>query len=402
MRAHADEDIERWFTDRGLPHLVDRRRSAVETWERVWGRAFWSLAGASVLRGLLALDLRNWSAVRNLAAALIVVLVLVTTWFVANLLRDRPMRSVPRSIGPVELALFLFAPAVPSLLFDQRAAAASAVALGAALLIVIYVFTSNGVISLMAWATSRAIAQFALFGDLVVRALPLLLLFNMFLFINGAVWQVAGTLHGVVYVAVLGVFFALGSVFVLSRIPPLMRAIATFHDWSEVVTLVRNTPAAHRCPSVSGPCAPDQLRLRERFNIGLVTIFNQAIQITLVAVAITAFFVLFGFLAISADVTESWTISRDATPVNVLATWTVSDRDLVLTEPLLRVSGFLGAFTGMYFTVVLSTDDTYRREFADDVAPRLREALAVRAVYRHGSGASKTATQQVAREGTDA
>ena len=51
----------------------------------------------------------------------------------------------------------------------------------------------------------------------LVRALPLLLLFTTFLFINAEVWQVAGTLTGVVYVAVLGIFFLLGAVFVLIR-----------------------------------------------------------------------------------------------------------------------------------------------------------------------------------------
>ena len=54
----------------------------------------------------------------------------------------------------------------------------------------------------------------------------------------------------------------------------------------------------------------------------------------------------------------------------------------MITEPLIRVAAFLGAFTAMYFTVLLSTDATYREEFADDVAPQLRQALAVRCVYR--------------------
>ena len=43
----------------------------------------------------------------------------------------------------------------------------------------------------------------------------------------------------------------------------------------------------------------------------------------------------------------------------------------------------LAGFTGLYFTVYVVTDDTYRREFRDDVIAELREALAVRAAYRH-------------------
>jgi hypothetical protein len=61
---------------------------------------------------------------------------------------------------------------------------------------------------------------------------------------------------------------------------------------------------------------------------------------------------------------------------------------LVVSEPLLRVAGFLGAFAGMYFTVVLSTDATYREEFAEDIGPELRQALAVRLLYRRALAAS--------------
>ena len=40
----------------------------------------------------------------------------------------------------------------------------------------------------------------------------------------------------------------------------------------------------------------------------------------------------------------------------------------------------------MYFTVALTTDDTYRNEFSDDVGPEIREALAVRSAYRVARG----------------
>ena len=107
--------------------------------------------------------------------------------------------------------------------------------------------------------------------------------------------------------------------------------------------------------------------------------FSQALQITFVALLLTGFFTLFGILAIPEVTAAAWTGLDD---VNVIASWDVGGRTLALTEPLLRVSGFLGAFTGMYFTVVLSTDATYRDEFAEDVGPQIREALAVRSAYR--------------------
>ena len=54
---------------------------------------------------------------------------------------------------------------------------------------------------------------------------------------------------------------------------------------------------------------------------------------------------------------------------------------MVLTRELLHVSAFLAAFSGLYFTVVLLTDATYREEFLEEVLADVREAFAVRAVY---------------------
>ncbi len=110
--------------------------------------------------------------------------------------------------------------------------------------------------------------------------------------------------------------------------------------------------------------------------------FSQAILVTFVAVVLASFFMLFGLLAVPEATTASWTQLAD---VHVYAHWHVGGRVLVLTEPLLRVAGFLGAFTGMYFTVVLGTDATYRGEFAEDSGPQIRQALAVRLASRHAA-----------------
>ena len=139
-------------------------------------------------------------------------------------------------------------------------------------------------------------------------------------------------------------------------------------------------------PAAAGPVA-DRPTMRQRVNIGLVTIFSQAIQITFVGLALTGFFVVFGFLAIPEETAAAWTTLD---PVDVLARWSVGGRTLVVSEPLIRVAAFLGAFGAMYFTVLLSTDATYREEFADDVAPQLRQALAVRCIYRRARATACT------------
>jgi MFS family permease len=380
MVAESDvAGMERWFVDRGLPHFVERRDSATA----IWGRALPLLVPAYLLLGLNALNLVDYSVAKNLAVAAFVLAIAVVTWVVANVVRRRPAFDRPHDIGPAELAVFVLVPVVPSLIVGQRGDAVQTFLYAVGLLAVLWFLTSYGVPTLLGWAWQRTSAQLTLLLSVLARALPLLLLFSAFLFINAEAWQVAGTLTGPVYVAALGVFFVLGATFVLTRIPPLMRSLNTFARWGEIGELVDGTPASDVLeelrPDRDQDPRADRPSPRQRLNIGLLTVFSQAIQVTLVGVGLAAFFVVFGFLAIPEATAAAWTALDD---VHVLLRWNVGGRALVITDPLLRVAGFLGAFGAMYFTVLLSTDAMYREEFADDVAPQLRQALAVRCVYR--------------------
>jgi hypothetical protein len=53
----------------------------------------------------------------------------------------------------------------------------------------------------------------------------------------------------------------------------------------------------------------------------------------------------------------------------------------VITEELLRVSGVLAAFTGIYFAISMLTDDVYRREFLDDLTDEMRNTFRARTEY---------------------
>ncbi len=369
-------EIERWFIRRGVPHFIDDYAPTTD----IWNRSLPMLGIAYVAGGLNALKLGEWSWQRNVVTAVVVVVVLIAGWAVINLARRRRPFTVPDVVGTPELALFLIGPTIPSLVFGQGGDAFQTLVEGAAVLGVIFLVTSYAVLALLAWAVRRSAAQLSTLASLVVRALPLLLLFTTFLFINAEVWQVAGTLTGLPYIATLAIFFVLGAVFVLSRVPGIMRGLATFDSWDAVRTAAGGTPAEIVVLPTVGAPPPFALSRRQKVNAALVTVFSQSLQITFVALLLTLFFALFGFLAIPEKTTEFWTGLEH---VRVFASLGVGDRTLVITEPLLRVAGFLGAFTGMYFTVVLSTDSTYRDEFADDVGPQIRQALAVRVAYLH-------------------
>ena len=128
----------------------------------------------------------------------------------------------------------VIAPAVPSALFGQWGDVVQTSLEGMVVLFAIWALTSYGVVSLLGWAGRRTSSQLPAYLNLIVRALPLLLLFMTFLFVNAEVWEVAGTLTGPIYIAVLAVFFILGNVFLMSRLPALMRAQNTFTTWAEV------------------------------------------------------------------------------------------------------------------------------------------------------------------------
>jgi hypothetical protein len=370
-------EIEQWFIRRGVPHFIDDYAPTTD----IWNRSLPMLLIAYVAGGLHALDLTEWTWQRNVLTALVVLLVLITGGVITNLARGRRPLAIPDVVGTPELALFLIGPTIPSLVFGQFGDALQTLIEGGVVLVVIYLVTSYAGLALLGWAVRRSAAQLPALASLVVRALPLLLLFTTFLFINAEVWQVAGTLTGIPYAATLGIFFLLGAVFVLSRVPGIMRGLATFSSWDDIRNATHGTPADHVALPGSGVPPVYRLSVRQKVNAALVTVFSQALQVTFVALLLTSFFTLFGFLAIPEDTAAAWTALEGG--VNVLASVDVGAHTLVISEPLLRVSGFLGAFTGMYFTVVLSTDATYREEFAEDVGPQIRQALAVRVAYLH-------------------
>jgi len=382
--AERANEIERWFVQRGVPHLVDAddNASILDTWTR----ALPLLVAAYILLGLNALNLRDWSLAQNLATAAAVIAMLLAAWVLSNRLRGEAAFARPTDIDAPELLLFVFGPAIPVLAFGQVGDAIESVILALTLLVLIYLWSSYGVGALLRWGARRSSGQLTGLGPLVAKALPLLLVFNTFLFVNAEVWEMAGTLDGAAYVVVVLTFFSLGAVFAVSRVPGFIRDENRFESWREVAELLEGTPAETVELPTSGATL-DPLRPRQRFNIGLIGLFGQALQITLVVAALTGFFIFFGFMAITAETITNWT-GLDA--VRVIADAGFGDRTLVLTEPLIRVSVFLGAFSGMYFTVVLTTDETYRTEFASDVGPEIRQILAVRTAYHVVKGTHGT------------
>jgi hypothetical protein len=360
--------VEDWFLSRGIPHFID----GYSVTRDVFTRTLPVLTLLVLLELALALN-AEWAWWVNGLVAAASFAALLAVWAVTNAARHRPLLARPDRVGPPELAVFVLVPAaLPLLAGGQWLTALNTLAGNLVLLGVIWATTSYGLLPMTRWAVGRLWRQVGDVFNLLVRAMPLLLLFVTFLFLTGEVWQVAANLDGPFLAVTMGMFAAVGIVFMVARIPREVAGISS--GLAEGADLLADTPAAGL---VRGDIDSPPLSRRQWVNLGLVVLFSQGVQILLVSVMIGVFFVGFGLLTVTPETGAAWSGGQ----LHVLADWQWWGRPVALTAELLQVAGFLTAFSGFYFTVYVLTDITYRHEFLDDLLGEVREALAVRAVY---------------------
>ena len=283
-------------------------------------------------------------------------------------------------MGALEIGVFVFVPALLPLVFGgQWASALTTMLANAALLGLIYVVTSYGLLPMTRWALGRMVRQFTDIFDLFARALPLLLVFATLLFLTTEIWEVSAALEGGFFWVILGLFFVFGTLFIVARLPREMGELSTFSGREEIGTLVAGTPG-EALEVVDGTTGPP-LKRRQWGNVGLVLLFSQGVQVIVVAALIGIFFVVFGSLAIDPAIVQDWAGSIDE-----LYQFTLGEHTVTVTWELLKVSGFLAMFSGFYFAVYAVTDSTFREEFYVDVVSPVRRAFAVRAVYLSALG----------------
>jgi hypothetical protein len=79
--------------------------------------------------------------------------------------------------------------------------------------------------------------------DLMVRTLPLLLLFSTFLFLNAEIRQVANDFEAPFFWIVILLLMGTGTAFLLLRLPSEITGLSEFTSWSQVHQLVAGSPA---------------------------------------------------------------------------------------------------------------------------------------------------------------
>lgn len=241
--------------------------------------------------------------------------------------------------------------------------------------LVLVAVAGYGIVSLHAWPIVRWALE-RTFGGLfrllpmTTRALPLLLLAITFLFINTEVWQVASNLAvGRLWLVVV-LFLVLATAFLLVRLPEEVDKADDDLDDAALLAAAVGTPVEDACRELLAgdevdPVAYAEVTGYERWNLILVLVVIQGVQMLLLSLSVFLFLLVFGSLIMTEPVMDSW----------------LGTEESGLTLDLVKVSLFLASFSGLYLTVSTVTDEDYRAQFFGGVIHELRRAVVVRAVY---------------------
>jgi hypothetical protein len=366
---------ERWFLGRGIPHFIEGYRAT----DDIFTRALPVLSLVLLVELLGAANLA-WSWWENLAALVAGVVLVVGLWAAVNRLRGRRWSQLPDTVGPVELAGFVVIPALLPLIGGQVVSMVVTAVVNVAILGVIYLVLSYGLVPMTRWAFAQTTKQLGAVAGLFGRALPLLLLFTVALFINTEVWQVAASLDGALFWTTVLFFVVAGALFLALRLPSELAKLRDQLTGEALVDACAATPMEAIAVDLEHQASvePVPLGRRQQGNVLLVLFFSQAVQVLLVSTAISVFFFVFGLVAIRPEVIDAWLGDIGS---ETLATWALFGREIELTRALIHVAGFIGALSGFYFTVYVITDATYREEFFTEIVADVRQSLAVRNVY---------------------
>ncbi|WP_107774933.1 hypothetical protein [Nocardioides sediminis] len=285
----------------------------------------------------------------------------------------------PRRVLPALGVLVVVAASLAGLLgwLSSQVAAAPAVLLTVVGLgALAYALTALRARPIVGWALKRTLSSLGSVVSTASRALPLLLVFVAFLFINAEAWQMAASLgFGTLWLTAL-LLLGLGTVFLLVRLPEEVDQADDAVDDAFLLRACRDTPLEEVSRQMvedpgADPAAHAHISGYDRWNLVVVLLVIQAVQVLVLVAAVFGFLLVFGSLILEESVQRSWT----GAPTSHLAFVPNVSAELV------KVSLFLSSFSGLYFTVSAITDESYRGQFFATVTRHLEKAVGVRAVY---------------------
>ena len=326
-------EVEAWFLDHGLPYFVAEERDAARA----------------------GLRPRRLVPFATLLLAVAVVAGLTVRWLST---RDDTDQAAEQAAGNGSSGLALWL---------------SILVLG----LLVYGATALHARPILGFALSRTLGSVRFLVPMASRALPLLLVFVTFLFVNAEAWQMTSNLpFGLLWFTVL-LMLGLAVLFLLVRLPEEVDRVDDEVDDAFIVRACAGTPLEAASREVADDPAVDpqdfaQVAGFEKWNLILVLLVIQTVQVVLLSVTVFVFFMLFGSLVMEPQTQLAWTQLDTLQAAPYLSHVSLS---------LMKVSLFLASFSGFYFTVSAVTDDTYRRQFFSVVESQLERAVGMRAVY---------------------
>ncbi len=349
MAEQTVEEYERQFRKAGLPLFIEDYSAR----EDVFTRAVPFLTFFFLLEMLNAVQLR-WSAWQNLLAGFGGLIFLLLAFGLINRILGRKFFSRPDSVGRVELGAFVILPALLPLIFNQHLGEAALIVLQNIILLgLVYSVVGLGLISIIRWAATRVFSQLAASLSLAARAIPLLLFFSVVLFMTNEVWQVMSLTPRVFLLLLLGLIVLVDIAFITTRLPNEVRRL---EDES---------------------IAKGSLSRAQRLNVGLVVLVSQSLQVLIVTAATAIFYGTFGLLAVGSRVMEIWIGSTG----HELFSFDLFGEPIVVTEELILVTAAVAVLSGLYYSISIATDGTYRKEFLRELEEEMHETFQARQRY---------------------
>lgn len=370
-----DEQVHEWFLRRGLPLVLTRRVRSRGLIER--SAPMISSVGALTAFTMLLSEVTGENPNYGYALRLgIIGAVLVAAPFVLVALhrRSTALGEATRRWGAWGV-MALFVLVMPVTVSGLSGAAAAEAPLFVLISLLAIWLTYLGFGSIAAWAFRYAWVELGALGNLMSRALPLLML-TVVVFFTGELWQLSARATRQRLWETVGFLALVALLFMVTTIRDEVRALR--EDRAEqdyAAQLLADTP-------FSAPAdARTALSKGELFNVVAVMVVSQAIQVVLFTAGLFAFFLALGIIAIPFDVMVLWASEETCQVGQPPCAGTWFGIHIPIPQTVVHTSLFVAVLSGLYFTVSTSVDPLYRERFFDPLIADVAVSLAARDAY---------------------
>lgn len=306
----------------------------------------------------------------SVMTALIVAAAIAVLGIPAGMIFGRFQRRLPPktriAVGTAVLLLWTVGLSIAAAMIDPRVGLHIPIAGRLGLLVLAAVLALLELDKMIGWAARRSFRELTAAVPAVARILPLLLLTVLLAFFTGELWQIAAEISKLRMWA-LGLFLV--SLIVVIVLPATMDMVEEEDTDDVPVELLDGTPF-HDVEATRS-----KLSLGERFNLLIVSVSVQAVQIAVFIVLTFAVFGIFGAIALTPELIERWS----GAPPDTL-TWI--GIQLPMDGAMFRVCLVLALFSGVSFAASTLMDEKYRGMFLGRVASEVRRNIAARHRYR--------------------